>query len=108
MLQSSSMLTAVLAVGAVSAVLAAPIPKSALDPLDLSKSAVLAPSVPPVAGQSIDAKPVSGEFNVAFDDNGHGVDVPKKPKSGTEIIIEVESKPDHGGKVCFFCMSMYF
>ncbi|KAJ3775510.1 hypothetical protein FB446DRAFT_392370 [Lentinula raphanica] len=98
MLQSSSMLTAVLAVGAVSAVLAAPIPKSALDPLDLSKSAVLAPSVPPVAGQSIDAKPVSGEFNVAFDDNGHGVDVPKKPKSGTEIIIEVESKPDHGGK----------
>ncbi|KAJ3910595.1 hypothetical protein F5879DRAFT_231622 [Lentinula edodes] len=83
MVYSPSVFT-VFAVGAVSCVLAAPIP------------AFISDSLAPTGGRSIETNPVSGNFNVVFDDTGNGVDVEQKhPEFELEIEEEEIFQPHH-------------
>ncbi|KAJ3765803.1 hypothetical protein FB446DRAFT_794703 [Lentinula raphanica] len=93
MVYSRFMLTASLTAG-VAVALAAPIPVTVRDALEQLKGAASAPpelsTVMPVVGRPIDTNPVSGKFNVVFDDDGAGIDVEDKHADVEDELEEME------------------
>ncbi|KAJ3989767.1 hypothetical protein F5890DRAFT_1484127 [Lentinula detonsa] len=86
----------ILAAGAIASVVAAPIPLATTvsDSLDQQQNAARGPPVlhdaPLTDARSIDANPVSGNFNVAFGGDSNSEDVTEEEDIGVEIELGEE------------------